>query len=114
MELVNIISQVIFDKKGFNILALDVRGISSMTDFFIIAEGSVDRHVKALSNEVVDKMKEFGERPIHVEGEKEGEWIVLDYLNIVVHLFIPSFREKYHLEELWKDAGVVSSKIDPS
>lgn len=112
LKLLDLAAQTIFDKKGFNILALDVREISSMTDYFLIAEGNVDRHVMALGSEIRNAMKKQGERPIHVEGAKTGDWMVMDYGNFVVHLFQPEFREKYQLEELWHDAKIVDLNID--
>jgi ribosome-associated protein len=106
------IAQVIYDKKGFNILVLDVREISTMTDFFIIAEGTVDRHVKALSHAIVDEFIQRGKEPLHIEGQQEGDWIVLDYGgDFVIHLFIPELREKYALEELWNKSRIVDVKI---
>ena len=106
-RVLSIIGQTLFDKKGFNILALDVRGISTLTDYFIIAEGNVDKHVIALAKEVVKRLKEEGESPTHVEGLDQGDWIVIDYLEIVVHLFKPGLREKYRLEELWSEGQIV-------
>lgn len=110
----NIISQALFDRKGFNILALDVRGISTMTDYYVIAEGSVDRHVKALCTAVKEKLKETGLSLFHIEGEQDGDWIVMDCGEIVVHLFVPELREKYALEELWTKAKIVDVAIDVS
>ncbi|NRA90375.1 MAG: ribosome silencing factor [Simkaniaceae bacterium] len=101
------IVQTIYDKKGTNIVALDVRGISSITDFVIIADGNVDRHVIALANELQDLMKKEGERPVHVEGKQSGDWIVLDYFQVVIHLLLPEMRQKYQLERLWPEAKVV-------
>lgn len=108
---INLIAQAIYDKKGFNILALDVRGISTITDYIIIAEGSVDRHIRAIANEIIDELKKENERPLHKEGFEEGEWIVLDYLNIIVHLFKPDLREKYELEKLWQNAKIIDLEI---
>lgn len=103
----NAISQTIFDKKGFNIIALDVRGVCTMTDFFIIAEGNVDRHVKALSQTVAHMMKEKGEQALHIEGERDADWVVLDFGYIVVHLFTSEMREKYAIEDLWRKGRIV-------
>jgi ribosome-associated protein len=108
----NAIAQAIYDKKGFNILALDVQQISNLTDYVIIAEGNIERHVSALAEEVMKRLQELGQRPFYMEGLKEGDWIVLDYLRIMVHLFTPEMREKYHLEKLWKEAEIVDLKID--
>ncbi len=107
----NAISQAIFDKKGVNILALDVRGLSSMTDYFIIAEGSVNRHVKALCREIKSKAQEAGLSLFHIEGDNEGDWIVIDCGDIVIHLFTPEMREKYAFEEVWKNASIVDVEI---
>ncbi len=106
------IVQAIYDKKGSNFLVLDVRGISSMTDYYIIAEGNVDRHVKALGDTVKDVLAKENLAPLHVEGLQEGDWAVLDYGDIVIHLFIPELREKYALEELWKEGKVVNIKVN--
>jgi ribosome-associated protein len=109
---INLIAQAIYDKKGFNVLALDVRGISSITDFVIIAEGSVDRHVRALANEITTQLKKENEKPLHIEGLDDSEWVVIDYLNIIVHLFKPDFREKYELEKLWQNAKIIDLTIN--
>lgn len=108
----NRIAQVIYDKKGFNILVLDVRGICTMTDFFIIAEGTVDRHVKALSYAIIDEFAQTGQEPLHAEGQQAGDWVVLDYGDFVIHLFIPELRERYALEKLWNKGQIVDVTID--
>lgn len=110
----NRIAQVIYDKKGFNILVLDVHEICTMTDYFIIAEGTVDRHVRAISQAIVDDFAGQGIGPLHIEGQQEGEWVVIDYGELVIHLFIPDLREKYALEELWREGRIVDVKIDTS
>lgn len=108
----NLIAQSIYDKKGFNIVVLDVRGVSTMTDYLVIAEGTVDRHVKALSSTVIDTLAPLGHSPYHVEGERDGDWIVIDYTDFIIHLFIPDLREKYALEEIWKAGKIVDVKIE--
>lgn len=108
----NRIAQIIYDKKGFNILVLDVHEICTMTDYFIIAEGTVDRHVKAISQAIIDDFAGQGLQPLHIEGQQEGDWVVLDYGDFVIHLFIPDLREKYDLEELWQEGEIVDVKID--
>jgi ribosome-associated protein len=107
-------AQAIFDKKGMNILVLDVRGLSTMTDFYIIAEGTVDRHVRAISKAVIDAAEEIKMETLHIEGEKEGDWIVIDFGDVIVHLFTPDLREKYALETLWSNSTIVDVKIDIS
>ncbi len=110
-KLLKNIAQAIYDKKGFNILVLDVKGICSMTDYFIIAEGTVDRHVRALADTIMDQLKAFNQQPLHAEGMQEGDWVVLDYSDFVIHLLIPELREKYALEELWKNGKIVDVDI---
>lgn len=111
LPILNTIAQTIFDKKGFNILGLDVRGISTLTDYYVIAEGNIDRHVRAISFAIKDKLREEGLEPFHVEGEQTGDWLVMDYGDIIIHLFMPEVREKYALEELWNEAKIVDVKI---
>jgi ribosome-associated protein len=114
LETLNAIAQVIFDKKGFNILALDVQGLSSITDFLLIAEGNVDRHVTSIARAVLDELEARGEKPVHVEGLGTGDWVVLDYSNVVVHIFSPALRERYSLERLWNESKIVDLEIDVS
>lgn len=106
------IAQAIYDKKGFNILALDVRGFSTMTDYCLIAEGNIDRHVKALSQSIQDILNDTEYELLHIDGGKTSDWLVMDYGVIVIHLFIPDLREKYALESLWKEAKIVDLQIE--
>lgn len=112
LEILNSIAQVIYDRKGFNILALDVRGLSSITDYLVIAEGNVDRHVIAIARTVEEKMRQNGMKPIHIEGLGSGDWVVLDYPGIMIHLFMPGLREAYSLEKLWKEGELVDLNIN--
>jgi ribosome-associated protein len=102
-----LIATLLADKKGFNILVLDVRGLSTLTDFFVIAEGMADRHVSSLGKEVVTSLKEQGVSPIHVEGLSQGDWVVIDYMDIVVHIFLPTLRDAYRIEQLWSEGKIV-------
>ncbi|MFN0065208.1 MAG: ribosome silencing factor [Chlamydiales bacterium] len=111
LQVLNQIAQILYDKKGFNILALDVRAVSTLTDFFIIVEGNVDKHVIALAKAVMKSMKDIGGLPSHVEGLDTGDWVVIDYVEIVIHFFMPGMREKYCLEELWREGEVVDLDI---
>jgi len=113
-ELVRELAQALYSKKGTNIIALDVRGVSAVTDFVLIADGNVERHVIALANEMQDFMKKMGQKPVHVEGMGTGDWIVLDFFEIVIHLFIPKMRQKYQLERLWADAEIIDVDFDVS
>ncbi len=107
LQTLNLIAQTLYNKKGFNLLALDVRGMSTLTDYFLIAEGNVDKHVSSLAQSVIEALKKINEIPIHVEGLSQGDWIGIDYLDIVVHLFMPAMRDKYRLEELWHMGKIV-------
>lgn len=111
-ESLNGIAQAIFDKKGKNILALDVREVSQLTDYVIIAEGNVNRHVQAIAREVSRTPFEEEEFPAFIEGEGDGEWIVLDYINVMVHIFTPEVRKYYALEELWRDGKIIDLEIE--
>lgn len=114
-DLLNSIAQTIYDKKGFNILAIDVREFCGITDYFVIAEGNIDRHVRAISRAVVEDLKKNHDtRPLCVEGEQSSDWIVIDYGRIMVHLFLPTQREKYQLEKLWQDGKIVNIDIQIS
>jgi len=107
ISFMNKVAQIIFDKKGLNILGLDVRGLSTFADYVIIAEGSADRHVIAIGEAIIQTLGEEGKRPLYVEGLNAGDWVVLDFMGVVVHLFRPGMRDKYQLEGLWKDAEIV-------
>lgn len=109
--ILKLVCQAVTDKKGFNIVVIDVRGVSSMTDYFIIAEGNVDRHVTTLAKHVEDVLRTVDFRPLHVEGMQEGDWIVLDYMDMVIHFFIPELREHYALEEIWKEGKIVNVPV---
>lgn len=104
----------LLDKKGINILELDLRKIeSAVCDFFIICSGSSDRQVSALANAVKDTVQEeVGEKPWHLEGMENATWVLLDYANVVIHIFQEETREFYKLEELWADAIVNPISIE--
>lgn len=87
--------------KANNIVVLDVRGQSSVTDFMLIASGTSDRHVKACANRVLEAAREQGVKPIGMEGEQEARWVLIDLGDVVVHVMHPDTREFYQLERLW-------------
>ncbi|HYW06482.1 MAG TPA: ribosome silencing factor [Longimicrobium sp.] len=97
-------ADLLFDRKAQEVTLLDLRGISSATDFFLIATGTSDTHVASIADHVVDEMRSAGTRPLNVEGERGGRWILVDYFTFVVHVFHPAAREFYQLERLWGDA----------
>ncbi|HET7569035.1 MAG TPA: ribosome silencing factor [Gammaproteobacteria bacterium] len=89
------------DLKAVDIKVLDVRGATAITDMMVIASGTSDRHVRALAHAVLDAARDVGVKPLGVEGEQGGEWILLDLNDIVVHVMLPRMREFYNLEKLW-------------
>ena len=97
-------AEIALDLKAQDIVILDLRGISTATDYFVIAGGTSDVQVKAIANRVVDDLKREGVRPQHVEGLRGGRWILVDYVDFVVHVFHPQARDFYQLEALWGDA----------
>ena len=94
----------LFDRKALDVTLLDLRGISTATDFFLIATGTSDTHVAAISDHVVEELRAGGTRPLNVEGARGGRWVLIDYFSFVVHVFHPAAREFYQLERLWGDA----------
>jgi len=86
------------------VLLLDLTGVSDATDFFVIASGSSDTHVRSIAEHVMEQLKLQGARAHHVEGLQQGRWVLLDYVDFVVHVFHPVLREFYQLERLWSDA----------
>ena len=96
------------EKKAFNIVALDLREVTSFAEFFVIASGSNQRQVQAISDEINEKLKEqLKARPLRIEGYASGEWILLDYGDFIIHIFEQKAREFYDLERLWRDAKKV-------
>jgi ribosome-associated protein len=92
------------DLKARDVLLLDLTGVSDATDFFVIASGSSDTHVRSIAEHVMEQLKLQGARAHHVEGLQQGRWVLLDYVDFVVHVFHPVLREFYQLERLWSDA----------
>lgn len=102
--LVRRIAAVADGKQAADLIALDVSGLVSYTDFLLICTARNDRHAKAIADEVRVEMKRDGRLPGRVEGEREARWIVLDYLDCVLHVFVPEMRGRYRLESLWGEA----------
>ncbi len=96
------------NKKAENILVLDVRKLSSVTDYFVIASGTSQPHLRAIVEEISAKLRdEYDLRPTRAEGSKGGNWVVLDYFDVIVHVMHTEARERYDLEGLWGDAKPV-------
>jgi ribosome-associated protein len=95
---------VIVDKLGENVVILDLRNFSPLADFFVLATAGSTIHAQAIADELQMRLKPEGERPHHVEGTGGGQWVLLDYFNVVVHIFLRETRQFYGLERLWGDA----------
>jgi len=92
------------DKKALDPLALDLRGMSSVSEYFVILTGTSDRHVQAVAENIMEAFKSIGVKMLGEEGLREGRWVLLDYGEIVVHVFLEPVREYYDIERLWIDA----------
>lgn len=103
-KLARTIGKLALDKNAFDILLLDLRKSSDVTNYFLIISGSVDVHVKAIADNIIGGLKEKDIKAWHVEGYKNLQWVLLDYVDVVVHIFQPAIREYYSLEKLWGDA----------
>jgi ribosome-associated protein len=96
--------------KATDVTILSLKGVSDMTDFFVIASGTSDTHVRSTAQRVEEELKHEGNRVTHSEGLEQGRWVILDYVDVVVHVFHPAMRSYYQLERLWSDAAVVPLK----
>ncbi len=100
-ELKSIAIAALEDLKAVDISVLDVRNMTSITDYMIVAGGTSNRHVKSLTANVIEKIKEHGVKPLGVEGEKDAQWCLVDVGDVVVHVMLPEVREFYQLEKFW-------------
>lgn len=103
-ELVNLAAQAADNKKASDIVILEMAGILDVTDYFLIVSGATDRQTKIIADEVQRKLRDLGRKPFRTAGEDSGDWILLDYIDFVIHIFTEETREFYLLERLWKDA----------
>lgn len=102
IELEKLVLAALTDLKAVNIKLFDVRGITDVADTMIIASGTSDRHVRAIADNVVAEAKKHGHRPRGVEGARDGEWVLVDLQDVLVHVMLPRVREFYALEQLWE------------
>ena len=100
-QLSELVVDALDEVKGQDIVRLDVRNLTTVTDYMVVASGTSNRHVKALAEAVAEKSKAAGHRPIGIEGEEGSEWILLDLGDTLVHVMLPRVREFYNLEKLW-------------
>ncbi len=104
--LVNRIGELILAKKGYDVKVLDLQKVTSFTDYFIIASADSDTHVKAIADGIEDVLTDDGIKCLHKEGFTGLNWVLLDYIDVVVHIFLKESRGFYNLEKLWGDAPV--------
>lgn len=98
------IAELCFNKKGYDVKIIDLRNVALFADYFVICSADSDTQVKAIADEIDERLKEQGIRCWHKEGYKALQWVLLDYVDIVVHIFKKETREYYNLERLWSDA----------
>lgn len=108
------VSQLMLDKKADDVVILDLRELTPISDFFIICSASSDTQVKAISDHIVKEMSKEGEKPWHNEGYKNLSWVLIDFVDIVAHIFLKESRKFYNLEGLWGDAPVIAVKDEVS
>jgi len=103
-QLVEKIVKLAQERKAVDLVSMDVRGLSPVTDFFIIATGTVDIHLKAIAENVLTELKAEGILPLSVEGMDNLRWVLMDFVDVVFHLFLPESRDFYAIERLWGEA----------
>ena len=104
-----LVLEALADRKAVDALVLDLRGLCAATDYFVIVSGTSDAHVRGMADHLMTALAPRGVAPHHVEGMAQGRWVLLDYVDFVVHLFHPELRDFYQLERLWGDAPVVAA-----
>jgi ribosome-associated protein len=92
------------DRKATDMILLDLHGLSNATDYFLLVNGTSDTHVRAIADHIIDELRKEGMKADHIEGLRSGRWVLIDYIDFVVHVFHPTAREFYQLERLWGDA----------
>lgn len=95
------------DRKANEMMLLDLHGLSNATDYFLIVNGTSDTHVRAIADYIIDELRKEGMKADHIEGLRSGRWVLIDYIDFVIHVFHPTAREFYQLERLWGDAPVI-------
>lgn len=109
-KLETLVIEALEDMKAVNVKVLDVRRLTDITDTMVIASGTSDRHVRSVADRVLAKAKEAGFRPFGIEGERDGEWVLVDLPDVLVHIMLPRVREFYGLEKLW-DIGAAARGV---
>ncbi len=107
LETARLAVRALYSKKGLNVKVIEIADISAIADYFVIATGTSSTHVKALADEVEDYLNRNGISVSHTEGYRSNSWILLDYVDVVVHVFSDEAREYYDLERLWQDGKII-------
>ena len=110
LPLQNLVTAALDDMKAANVRVLDVRGLTDIVDTMVIASGNSDRHVRSIAERVVEKARAAGLRPLGTEGARDGEWVLVDLQDVLVHVMLPRVREFYGLEHLW-DGGPAQAAV---
>ena len=114
IQALSLIIRELEEAKAYDICQLDVRNLTDITDFMIIASGSSHRHVHAMADRIRESTRKESFRPIGIEGDSENDWVLMDFSDVVVHLMMPAARELYNLESLWNDhlGGISKTRHD--
>jgi len=105
-ELARLVGKFALDKRAVDTVILDLRELTTVTDYFVICSGTADIHVKAIAEHIREGLRQEDQRPWHIEGLSYGTWVLMDYIDVVVHVFHQEKREFYGLERLWGDAPI--------
>lgn len=111
IELKDLVIQALEDVKGQEIVCMDVSELTDITDFMVVVSGGTNRQVKALVNNVVEDAGKTGVKPIGVEGQEQGDWVLVDLADVIVHVMLPKVRQYYDLERLWSMTPTKSEEI---
>jgi ribosome-associated protein len=106
-KLAKTVVDLVVAKLGEDVLLLDIRPVSTISDYFVICSGSTERQVEAIQDHIQTELKGIGMHPLHLEGTGASGWILMDYGSVVVHVFLPMTRDYYNLEQLWRNARTV-------
>jgi ribosome-associated protein len=112
-ELATLVQDAALAKKARDVVEIDLRGRSSVTDFFVVCEGDTDRQTRAIAESIRDEAEKRGIRPFQTSGEADGAWILIDFVDVIAHVFLPGERAFYDLESLWQAPPMVKAAAAP-